>query len=393
MSEKNIQSRIINKHDTESNFLKATGFIPKAGELVVYDKDDTHDYERLKIGDGVTVVSSLPFASSTNDYTTDEKTKLAGIEEGANKTIIDGELSSTSTNPVQNKIVTGEINSIKTLVGDTSVAEQITSALSGIEPGAEANVQVNWTEADTSSDAYILNKPAISAGSASASIQEGWGTTASAEGAHAEGYESIASGHGSHAEGRSTASGDKSHAEGYFSVASGDYSHSEGFRTIAKGDNQHVQGKYNIEDTGNKYAHIVGNGYYDSDNSTDIRSNAHTLDWDGNAWFAGDVYVGGTNQNNATKLATAPKITTISIPAASWTGNAAPYSQVVTVNGVTANSKVDLQPTATQIIALQDADIMLMTENNDGVVTVYAIGGVPISDYTMQALITEVVVV
>lgn len=33
-----------------------------------------------------------------------------------------------------------------------------------------------------------------------------------------------------------------------------------------------------------KYAHIVGNGESDS-----ARSNAHTLDWDGNAWYAGSV--------------------------------------------------------------------------------------------------------
>jgi hypothetical protein len=34
------------------------------------------------------------------------------------------------------------------------------------------------------------------------------------------------------------------------------------------------------------------------------RSNAHTLDWNGNAWFAGDIKVGGTSQDdeNATKL-------------------------------------------------------------------------------------------
>jgi hypothetical protein len=48
-----------------------------------------------------------------------------------------------------------------------------------------------------------------------------------------------------------------------------------------------------------KYAHIVGNGW-----GNGSRSNAHTLDWDGNAWFAGDVYVGGTGQDdpNAKKL-------------------------------------------------------------------------------------------
>ena len=42
---------------------------------------------------------------STNDYTTEEKEKLAGIETGANKTIVDSALSSTSANPVQNKII------------------------------------------------------------------------------------------------------------------------------------------------------------------------------------------------------------------------------------------------------------------------------------------------
>lgn len=85
-----------------------------------------------------------------------------------------------------------------------------------------------------------------------------------------------------------------------------------------------------------------------------------------------------------------PKSTTISLLASDWGGEANPYFQVVEVNGVTANSKVDLQPTALQIVELQNADIAFMTENNDGVITVYAIGGKPEVDYTMQALITEV---
>ena len=42
---------------------------------------------------------------STEDYTTVEKTKLSGIEAEANKTVVDAELSPTSTNPVQNKAV------------------------------------------------------------------------------------------------------------------------------------------------------------------------------------------------------------------------------------------------------------------------------------------------
>lgn len=118
--------------------------------------------------------------------------------------------------------------------------------------------------------------------------------------AHAEGEGTQARGNWSHAEGlASVAKGNYSHSEGFEAVAKGDMSHAEGFGTIASGDSQHVQGEYNIEDTDGKYAHIVGNG------EEDAPSNAHTLDWDGNAWFAGDVYVGGTSQNDeeAEKLA------------------------------------------------------------------------------------------
>ena len=115
--------------------------------------------------------------------------------------------------------------------------------------------------------------------------------TASGESSHAEGYQTTASGNCSHAEGlQTTASGLASHAEGSDTTASGNCSHAEGNWTTAGGKSQHVQGEFNIEDLSAdrniraKYAHIVGNGTSDSD-----RSNAHTLDWDGNAWYAGAV--------------------------------------------------------------------------------------------------------
>ena len=114
---------------------------------------------------------------------------------------------------------------------------------------------------------------------------EGDGTTASGPTSHAEGQNSTASGPTSHAEGQnSTASGPISHAEGNLATASGVASHAEGNFTLASSDSQHVQGKYNVEDADGKYAHIVGNG-----TSYTARSNAHTLDWSGNAWYAGTV--------------------------------------------------------------------------------------------------------
>lgn len=106
-------------------------------------------------------------------------------------------------------------------------------------------------------------------------------TVASEHASHAEGYETMAKGKGAHAEGGNT-------------KASGYFSHAEGYHTTAIGEYQHVQGKYNIADTTN-YAHIVGNG------SEDEPSNAHTLDWEGNAWFAGNITVGEDNKELATK--------------------------------------------------------------------------------------------
>ena len=121
---------------------------------------------------------------------------------------------------------------------------------------------------------------------------EGNNTTASGSyGSHAEGNNTTASGnYGSHAEGSmTTASGVNSHAEGDYTTASGASSHAEGYGSKASSQFQHVQGKYNIEDKARKYAHIVGNGAGDAK-----RSNAHTLDWKGNGWYAGKLSQEGT---------------------------------------------------------------------------------------------------
>ena len=105
------------------------------------------------------------------------------------------------------------------------------------------------------------------------------------------------------------AKGYAAHSEGMATVAEASYSHAEGQHTVAKSTTQHVQGRYNIEDTAGKYAHIVGNG--DSAYGETTYSNAHTLDWQGNAWFSGDVYVGGSGQddsNNVKRLVTRDEV-------------------------------------------------------------------------------------
>ena len=59
---KEIKSRIQQKHDIEANWKLAVNFIPKQGEIIIYDIDDNYDYERFKIGDGITKINDLPFA-------------------------------------------------------------------------------------------------------------------------------------------------------------------------------------------------------------------------------------------------------------------------------------------------------------------------------------------
>jgi hypothetical protein len=124
-----------------------------------------------------------------------------------------------------------------------------------------------------------------------ASHAEGFCSSASEVGAHAEGQYSSAQGKGSHVEGNSNkAIGDGSHAEGGSTSATGYCSHAEGYGTTAYHKSQHVEGEHNIVDPSTNdtsvrgtYVHIVGNGSFSKP------SNAHTLDWSGDAWYQGTV--------------------------------------------------------------------------------------------------------
>ena len=85
-------------------------------------------------------------------------------------------------------------------------------------------------------------------------------------------------------------------------------------------------------------------------------------------------------------------IGTVELLAANWVGEGNLYSQVVPVYGVTPNSQVDLTPSVEQLAIFHDKDLALVAENEDGVVTVYAIGQKPTNDYMIQVTITEVTV-
>ena len=84
------------------------------------------------------------------------------------------------------------------------------------------------------------------------------------------------------------------------------------------------------------------------------------------------------------------KIGEVTLIATEWVGSASPYSQVVNIYGVTKNSQVDLTPSVEQLAVFYEKDLTFVTENESGVVTVYAIGQKPQNDYTIQCTITEV---
>lgn len=86
------------KSDTEANWNLAVNFIPLAGEVIIYKEDSTYTYPRMKIGDGTRTVTALPFI--------DNALRTSLLEEIG---IVD--------------------NKIDTLVGDSTVSDQINNAL------------------------------------------------------------------------------------------------------------------------------------------------------------------------------------------------------------------------------------------------------------------------
>lgn len=215
----------------------------------------------------------------------------------------------------------GEVGDSCVASGEYSHAEGVTTVASGQASHAEGGAGTTASGGASHAEGYATKSTGHASHSegreteatAWAAHAEGYGSKANYDAAHAEGSDTIASGNSSHAEGYNTkATESGAHAEGGYTCAYGMRSHAEGVRTIAGRADQHVQGSYNIEDTGGenskvrgKYAHIVGNGTAD-----DARANAHTLDWGGVPWYAGDrVMLGGTGMDDENAVALMPIFT------------------------------------------------------------------------------------
>lgn len=166
----------------------------------------------------------------------------------------------------------------KYYIGNYSVAEGYNTIASGFASHAEGF----YTTA-SGREAHAEGYQTTASGYQSHA--EGWRTTASSDFSHAEGLSTTASAWDAHAEGeKTTASYSSAHAEGYYTIASGWISHSGGEGTIAQRKSQYTIGAYNIADNGGyseayrgNYVFIIGNGTSDT-----ARSNALTVDWNGN---------------------------------------------------------------------------------------------------------------
>ena len=154
-----------------------------------------------------------------------------------------------------------------TLSGGYSFVEGFNNTATGFSAHAEG-----WSSIASGTSARAEGS---STASGDDSHAEGGSTTASGDDSHTEGMCTTASGQSSHAEGEHTeASEIGAHAEGSYTKAMGAYSHAGGVGTIAKNDYQTVIGRYNANKNS---AFIIGNGSSDTE-----RSNALTVDWDGN---------------------------------------------------------------------------------------------------------------
>ena len=289
------------------------------------DTVNNHTVESNVPADAVFTDTTYETVTQTEDglMSVADKAKLDGVEVGATKTLIDIELSSTSTNPVQNKVVTDALNNkadkskygdttinvgrkASTTVGDYSTAEGLNTTASNYSSHAEgldttARGTCSHAEGHSTTASGICShaEGRYTTASGSYSHAEGSnynsssntlpdrtatvsdvsytisGSTAYGINSHAEGTQSFAYAYSSHAEGfDTTASGDVSHAEGYSTTASNYSSHAEGYRAIASNYSSHAEG-FGTTASGS-YSHAEGSGTTASGASSHAEGNGTT---------------------------------------------------------------------------------------------------------------------
>lgn len=286
-----IQQRV----DTKENWNESSAILLK--NEIAFESESG----RYKIGDGVSTWSELPLFgggeySDVNNVQGSYAFTILDIDEKNKTYTLDGvegleigDVYSANVLNTYNSSVSGDnVGKITAINGNVVTVD----VFFGTDPkyGAPFKPIDNFIE-----DGYdkernifrIIAKPNV-------------GTRKIGDGARANGVENQALCKGSNSDGNGNLSygawadtygkGNKAgfcaSAGGLNTHAKGKYSKTDGQGTITGSSFQYAHGKYNIEDENSEFAEIVGNG------ATNKRSNAYTLDWQGNGWFAGEVTVG-----------------------------------------------------------------------------------------------------
>jgi hypothetical protein len=377
MAEKELSSRIIHKHDSAANWAKATNFIPKQGELIVYDKDTEYTYERFKIGDGVTGVNQLPFSNVQADFNQNDKSALDYIQ---NRTHFDKFSNRTLLLDV-NALLSEQNNNWETFDSDGIAfvrAYFYTNAVINVGDG----YSIAWDNHEKTSVSIHSSDVYAMMGLSQGPIFGDIGAYVTMD---VDNMDCLLVAYENHTDGgydceiiirvSATPQDCKIYHYDVITHKLPNRFLSENIVTLQAFDQR-------LEDANFASSDDL------SELETKVDAQIHigpTEPTDPNV----KIWI-NTSEEGTGVVPLLPRIATVTLPASGWTGSKNPYSQVVAVNGVTVNSKLDLQPTAQQIVSLQNEDIALMAENNAGTVTFYALGGKPTSNYTMQVLLTEV---
>ena len=307
MSSKKIKTRIVHKHATEADWMKAVNFVPLQGEVIIYDIDNNYSYERVKIGDGIQNVNDLPFAEKgIKDWT--EENFL-----NKNDAIPVIDISGVDTIVWTGNEEAFDVGAIKLYyrISDT------TPTIDDFANGAYINIIDDMPFEFYADEIFVDDDGVIHIGNQAMFVIN------------------------NNCAGKAITSMDDSLV----------FPHA---------------GIYMNENFVNHISSFVIPGY---------------------------TGFGARKVIDPKYMPTLIKLTAVTMLADAWEGDSMPYSQIITCNGATANSKIDLQPTAVQIVELQNNETTLMLQNDNGVVTAWAIGNKPTQNYTMQVLMTEVVVV
>ena len=185
-------------------------------------------------GDVVLDADDIDDSTTTNKFTTQsERDKLSGIEAGAEVNVQSDWDATAGDAFILNKPTLGNLEAIDEGNG-------VGYRIKGRDPNKHGNIGLNAVDLSYQSGVFLTR-----GATGFSSYAEGAGTVASGDHSHAEGFFTVASGDHSHAEGNNTeASGARSHAEGSATVASGYASHAQGIFTTARSQSEFSAGEY-----------------------------------------------------------------------------------------------------------------------------------------------------